>query len=360
MRFITFLISIILIFPISLLGIEISLYNQTIPIVGTRYIAVPISHDSIEKHVNYKICNGLFKIKAELKDLDIIYSVSANSDTTMQLSFCKDSVLNWNINNTYDLHSVKFKYEGQTYYFIPGTKISYNDSIYNQFPCMIAKGEIKQGWLNNGKSMVYILKDNSSKEYSIFINENGNIHSTKVFKGLNYKNEYSILDTIPIMNTPYIIEDLDWDDDKLVLTRINKSVNRKIDPIWLNYIFEGNDNKEYVFIDFWGTWCAPCIDVLPQLKDLYLTNKDNIGFLSICYDYPENKEKFHEILNNHEINWRNEFVSFNDRSSIIEYLDIKSFPSFLLINKNGEIVFFFSGLDSIPIIESFLKSKYGS
>ena len=91
----------------------------------------------------------------------------------MQLSFCKDSVLNWNIHNTYDLHSVKFKYEGQTYYFIPGTKISYNDSIYNQFPCMIAKGEIKQGWLNNGKSMVYILKDNSSKEYSIFINENG-------------------------------------------------------------------------------------------------------------------------------------------------------------------------------------------
>ena len=43
--------------------------------------------------------------------------------------------------------------------------------------------------------------------------------------------------------------------------------------------------NEYVFIDFWASWCGPCIEDFPALKDLYTTYKDKgLEILTISID----------------------------------------------------------------------------
>lgn len=356
MRFFLLIISILFSLSISANDIEILLIETKQPIVGTRHIAIPVRYDSVENYVTYTANKGRFNIKAELKKKNLTYTISINPDSTIQFSFHQDSILNWNINNTYDLHANKFKHNNHTFYFIPGTKIQYNDSIYNKFPCMISEGEIRQGCFKPNESTIYVLSDTLLKDASFFIKENGHMHSSMLLNGLNYKNKYSITDTIPINNIPYIVRSLDWDNSKLVLTPTYYRPNKRIDSIWLNNIFNGIEDKEYVFIDFWGTWCAPCIQALPTIKDLYLSNKDNVAFYSICYDSLSNYTKYQEILDNYGIEWKNDFVSFDTKPSIVELLNIESFPSFSLINKYGEVLFILSGESSLNMIYSLLRA----
>ncbi len=45
------------------------------------------------------------------------------------------------------------------------------------------------------------------------------------------------------------------------------------------------DENDYVFIDFWASWCGPCIEDFPALKDLYATYKDKgLEILTISID----------------------------------------------------------------------------
>ena len=40
-----------------------------------------------------------------------------------------------------------------------------------------------------------------------------------------------------------------------------------------------------IFIDFWATWCAPCIEAMPNVKRLFIdTKKLPIEFIYICTD----------------------------------------------------------------------------
>jgi thiol-disulfide isomerase/thioredoxin len=64
------------------------------------------------------------------------------------------------------------------------------------------------------------------------------------------------------------------------------------------YDFEGlkpllnrNDNKIYV-VNFWATWCAPCVKELPYFEALNKTYKDkNVEVLLVSLDFPRHYEK---------------------------------------------------------------------
>ncbi len=42
--------------------------------------------------------------------------------------------------------------------------------------------------------------------------------------------------------------------------------------------------KPYVLFDFWGTWCAPCMELTPDLIDINNTYKDNLNIVSIAVE----------------------------------------------------------------------------
>jgi thiol-disulfide isomerase/thioredoxin len=105
-------------------------------------------------------------------------------------------------------------------------------------------------------------------------------------------------------------------------------------------MFDLNNYKgKFVLIDFWGTWCAPCIALIPELKKLYEKYRHkNLYMVSIaCED--ESVEAVKKAIKKFKMNWINIWESLKKGPFISDTFRINSFPTTLLINSEGKIIF---------------------
>jgi len=100
-------------------------------------------------------------------------------------------------------------------------------------------------------------------------------------------------------------------------------------------------NGKYVMIDFWGSWCQPCIKLLPDLVEEHkkLGNK-NVEFVSVAMDDSVNQTKCKHIVNKLGMTWTNlwSYMDKKDPGSITSVYNIDVFPTFILIDPNGKII----------------------
>jgi len=91
--------------------------------------------------------------------------------------------------------------------------------------------------------------------------------------------------------------------------------------------------KKYTLIDFWGTWCAPCVDALPKLREAYeKIDKDKVTFVNICSDCDENAEK---LIKEHKMVW----AQINDKDDIVtNAFGVGAFPAIYLIDSDGKVI----------------------
>lgn len=90
----------------------------------------------------------------------------------------------------------------------------------------------------------------------------------------------------------------------------------------------------YTIVDFWASWCGPCIRQVKVLKELYDEYADKgLRFLSVAvWDEPENTLK---AIESHQINWD----QIIDAQSIpTELYGISGIPCIILIAPDGTIV----------------------
>jgi peroxiredoxin len=89
---------------------------------------------------------------------------------------------------------------------------------------------------------------------------------------------------------------------------------------------------KYVFIDFWGTWCAPCREEIPNIKKMYETiSSDELVIIGIACN--DNETKVNKYITANDIKYINAMA--NDK--IISDYGVYSFPSTFLIDKEGKI-----------------------
>lgn len=49
-------------------------------------------------------------------------------------------------------------------------------------------------------------------------------------------------------------------------------------------------NEKTLIVNYWATWCAPCIKEIPELNDLAKTHADVLTLVGINFDQPEGEE----------------------------------------------------------------------
>ncbi|WP_196890182.1 TlpA family protein disulfide reductase [Aureivirga sp. CE67] len=99
--------------------------------------------------------------------------------------------------------------------------------------------------------------------------------------------------------------------------------------------------KDYTVLDFWGSWCTPCISGFPKMKEKYEQFKDKIEIIGIACNDTENKWK--KTINKHDLKWKNLINNEKlDKDVSVKYA-VEGFPTKLIINSNGIIVGIFKG-----------------
>ncbi|MFP4846376.1 TlpA family protein disulfide reductase [Winogradskyella sp. PE311] len=90
-------------------------------------------------------------------------------------------------------------------------------------------------------------------------------------------------------------------------------------------------NDKVVLINFWATWCPPCIAEMPSLQLLYNDYKDKVVFLFIT------NEDF-DITRKFKSKNKFDFEVYHPLNNMPEELITRSIPRTFIINKTGEII----------------------
>lgn len=123
-----------------------------------------------------------------------------------------------------------------------------------------------------------------------------------------------------IINQPVTSSQSESETYNLKLTDLN---NQPIDL--------GQYRKKTLFINFWATWCKPCLEEMPSIQKSHdILKNESIVFLLASDETAEQIEKF---KNEHD-------YSFNYvRVENIEELNIMALPTTFIFNPDGELVF---------------------
>lgn len=105
------------------------------------------------------------------------------------------------------------------------------------------------------------------------------------------------------------------------------------------YITSEELEGKVVLFDFWGTWCAPCRAAIPHLKTLSKRRgKQPFEIIGVSSD--RDAQTVRDFIAEEEMDWPQ---IWEEEREIISKLQVTTYPTYILVNHEGEIVLRESG-----------------
>jgi thiol-disulfide isomerase/thioredoxin/outer membrane lipoprotein-sorting protein len=109
-----------------------------------------------------------------------------------------------------------------------------------------------------------------------------------------------------------------------------------------------------VLLDFWATWCGPCLAALPHMAELAkeMEGRD-VVFLGISVDEPGARAQVPEVFRGAGA----EYLCGYDKDDIDEDYEVSGIPCMVLIDRDGNVVGRYTGF--APPTKHFLEAAIG-
>jgi thiol-disulfide isomerase/thioredoxin len=115
----------------------------------------------------------------------------------------------------------------------------------------------------------------------------------------------------------------------------NQPIETKFDEIFPE-IIEKNKGK-VIYIDFWATWCGPCLIEMPfSLKLQNEFKGQEVAFIYLCVK--SKKDQWENKIIDYRIKGDNYLLNDSQYDILSELFQITGIPHYVLINKKGDIV----------------------
>ena len=92
-----------------------------------------------------------------------------------------------------------------------------------------------------------------------------------------------------------------------------------------------------VLIDFWATWCGPCIAEMPGLRENYDRYRDK-GFEVVGISLDRDREALEKFVKEKEVPWPILFESPEKPNPAVEFYGINTIPRMILVGRNGKVI----------------------
>ena len=96
-----------------------------------------------------------------------------------------------------------------------------------------------------------------------------------------------------------------------------------------------------VVIDFWATWCGPCIQEMPTMKKLYAEYHDKgVEFVGVSLDSPKEEGGLDELkayVAKNEVPWPQYYQGNGWDSEFSKSWGINSIPALFVVDADGNL-----------------------
>ncbi len=97
---------------------------------------------------------------------------------------------------------------------------------------------------------------------------------------------------------------------------------------------------DVILINFWATWCTPCLTEMPALNKLYQKYKDQgLSLLTINTD-PHQTKRIETVVNKLSLSFP---VLLDSDGSVMEQFEVSGMPVSFLINRQHQLVGYVAG-----------------
>jgi thiol-disulfide isomerase/thioredoxin len=134
---------------------------------------------------------------------------------------------------------------------------------------------------------------------------------------------------------------------------------RDIDNQWKEYSDLKGD--KLTVIDFWATWCQPCVKSIPLLNNMAVEYADEgVRFIGVSIDGTRNQSKIKPFMQSLGISYP---IIRDVNSELMSELSVTAVPTLLIYDAEGNQIYFHEGFrpgDEITIekhISQYLESK---
>ena len=99
-----------------------------------------------------------------------------------------------------------------------------------------------------------------------------------------------------------------------------------------------------ILLNFWASWCQPCIEEAPELEQLYRNLKDK-DFVIIGIAVDDDEEAVKEFIKKYSITYP---ILNDSKSKISRKYKTKGYPESFVIDKQGKLKVFRNPLNGYP------------
>lgn len=96
---------------------------------------------------------------------------------------------------------------------------------------------------------------------------------------------------------------------------------------------------KWVILDFWGSWCAPCLNGMPELKEIYSTYSGRLEIIGV--DCNDTEERWKSTVSRLQLPWIQVFHPKD--GTVTATYSVTVYPTKVVINPEGKIIKIYSG-----------------
>jgi thiol-disulfide isomerase/thioredoxin len=140
----------------------------------------------------------------------------------------------------------------------------------------------------------------------------------------------------------------------LLLLTFNVAANEFVFKDMQGKVQRLSDYKgKWVLVNFWATWCPPCLEEIPDLVDMH-NARSSSDFAVIGIAMSSSRESVFAFAKQLEISYP---IVFGDDKSAAQIGRVEALPTSYLYDPTGKLVSYQSGMITREAIEAYIRSK---